>query len=60
MPKAMYKSELAERAGVSMRTFSRYIASRRQTLQDMGVSPHTQLLPPNAVQYISNDYGIDL
>lgn len=56
----MYKSELAERAGVSMRTFSRYIASRRQTLQDMGVSPHTQLLPPNAVQYISDDYGIDL
>lgn len=56
----MYKSELARMAGVSDRTFSRYLFNRRQILIEMGVSPHTHLLPPNAVKYISDDYGIDL
>lgn len=56
----MYKSELARMAGVSDRTFSRYLSTRRQVLLEMGVSPHTHLLPPHAVKYISDDYGIDL
>ena len=60
MPKAMYKSELARLAGVSNRTFSRYLASRRHILDDMGVSPHAQKLPPKAVHYVSEDYCIDL
>lgn len=60
MPKAMYKSELARIAGVSDRTFSRYLSTRRQILVEMGVSPHTHLLPPHAVKFISEDYGIDI
>ncbi|SHK29550.1 hypothetical protein SAMN05216463_101167 [Xylanibacter ruminicola] len=56
----MYKSELARLAGVSPRTFRRYLATRRPILSTMGVSPKTQKLPPKAVQYISNDYCIDI
>ena len=54
------KSELAKLAGVSPRTFSRYIASRQHILDAMGVSPQTHLLPPQAVKYICEDYCIDL
>lgn len=58
--KAMYKSELARLAGVSPRTFRRYLATRRPILSAMGVSPKAQKLPPKAVQYISYDYCIDI
>ena len=58
--KALYKSELARLAGVSPRTFRRYLATRRSVLTAMGVSPKAQKLPPKAVQYISEDYCIDL
>ena len=58
--KAMYKSELARLAGVSPRTFSRYLATRREILSRMGVSIHAQKLPPKAVKYVSEDYCIDL
>ena len=56
----MYKSELARLAGVSPRTFARYLASRREILTTMGVSPRAQILPPKAVKYVSEDYCIDL
>ena len=54
------KKRLAELAGVSPRTFSRYLASRRHILDEMGISPKAQLLPPQAVKYICEDYCIDL
>lgn len=57
---AMYKSELAKLAGVSNRTFRRYLATRRSVLTAMGVSPFARKLPPHAVQYISEDYCIDV
>ena len=60
MIKAMYKHELAELAGVSPRTFRRYLATRRPILTAMGISPHARLLPPQAVRFISEDYCIDL
>ena len=56
----MYKSELARLAGVSPRTFRRYLATRRSVLTAMGVSPRAQKLPPKAVQDISEDYCIDI
>jgi hypothetical protein len=58
--KAMYKSELARLAGVSPRTFRRYLATRRAVLEEMGVSLMTQKLPPKAVEYICDDYCIDI
>ncbi|MBE6270284.1 MAG: hypothetical protein E7101_04965 [Prevotella ruminicola] len=54
------KSELARLAGVSLRTFSRYLATRRPVLDAMGISPKAQKLPPQAVRYICEDYCIDL
>ena len=57
---AMFKSELAKLAGVSSRTFRRYLATRRAILTAMGVSPFARKLPPQAVHYISEDYCIDL
>lgn len=54
------KKRLAELAGVSPRTFSRYLASRRHILEAMGITPKTQKLPPQAVKYICEDYCIDL
>jgi len=58
--KAMYKSELAKLAGVSSRTFARYLAAHREELAKLGVSPHTRMLPPKAVRFICEDYCIDL
>ena len=54
------KKKLAELADVSPRTFSRYLATRRHILDEMGISPKAQLLPPQAVKYICEDYCIDL
>ena len=50
------KKKLAELAGVSRYTFSRYLKSRRHILETMGVSLHARLLPPQAVKYICEDY----
>ena len=54
------KRELARLAGVSPRTFSRYVASRQHILDAMGVPPQAKLLPPQAVKYLCEDYCIDL
>ena len=42
------KKKLAELAGVSERTFRRYLATRRHILDEMGISPKAQLLPQPA------------
>lgn len=56
----MLKSKLAEKADVSTRTFSRWIRQHRAQLEKMGVSPHAHLLPPHAVKYVCEEYGIIL
>ena len=58
--KFVSKKLLAELAGVSARTFSRYINIRRHILDAMGVKHNARLLPPQAVKYICEDYCIDL
>ncbi len=57
--KYMSKYELAMMAGVSPRTFSRYLRSRREVLRAMGVTPRAHLLPPQAVKYICEDFSIE-
>ena len=47
-------------AGVSPRTFSRWLASQREVLRSMGISPQAHLIPPRGVEYICEHYGIDL
>ena len=58
--KIISKKTLAELAGVSPRTFTSYLASRRHILEAMGVLPNARLLPPQAVKYVCEDYCIDL
>lgn len=58
--KFISKKTLAELAGVSPRTFRRYLQTRRHILDAMGITPKTQKLPPHAVRYICEDYCIDL
>ena len=44
--KSMTKAELAKAAGVSSRTFSRWLIRHREELALLGVSPHAHLIPP--------------
>ena len=57
--KSYYKYELAEAAGVSTRTFGRWLSQQSETLAKWGITPRTQMLPPVAVKWICGQYGID-
>ena len=57
--KRTYKYELANAAGVSDRTFRRWLRENREPLARLGVKPTTKLLPPKAVEWICREYGID-
>jgi hypothetical protein len=58
--RSISKSTLAKLAEVSPQTFRRYLATRRHILDAMGVKPNARNLPPQAVEYICEDYCIDL
>ena len=58
--KAMYKSELARLAGVSSRTFARYLAAHREELAKLGVTPYARKLRGRALKFVCEDYCIDL
>ena len=58
--KSMSKAQLAEAAGVNMRTFQRWLSRHKDELSVLGVSSRDKLLPPVAVKYIAEQYGIDL
>ena len=53
------KCEMARAAGVSYRTFQRWLQQNRAILSEMGVMPRTQLVPARAAQWICGQYGID-
>lgn len=56
----MYKIELARAAGVSLRTFNRWLRSDKQQLEALGCSGTEKLLNPAAVKYLCEKYVIDL
>lgn len=58
--KSVYKYELANAAGVSDRTFRRWLKENEGHLVQLGVKPSGKLLPPRAVEWICREYGIDL
>lgn len=58
--KAMLKSELAAQAGVSRRTFARWLLAHRKQLKKLGVTERSRLLQPSAVKYICETFAIDL
>ena len=60
MIRTMLKSELAAKAGVSASTFKRWLSQHSDALLRLGVTPKSKLLPPSAVRYVSDWYGIDL
>ena len=62
MPKALTKHQLAKRAGVSLRTFRRWLADPyiQAQLAPLGLKPQQVLLPPRAVQIISEHYAITI
>ncbi len=53
------KSELADMAGTSTRTFSKWLQPFREELRRMGVSDRTKLLPPQAVRFVCENLDID-
>ena len=57
--KAMYKYELAAAAGVSMNTFRRWLNNKQDHLSRLGVRHRSQMLPPKAVKWVCDEYGID-
>ena len=58
--KSMSKAQLAEAAGVNMRTFLRWLSRHKDELVVLGVRPRDKLLPPVAVKYIAEQDSIDL
>ena len=58
--RAMTKSELAERAGVSVNTLNRWCKPFRQELEAMGLRPNARVLPPNVVMFLAEKYCIDV
>ena len=56
----MYKYELARKAGVSSKTFARWLKNDTEKLRALGALPRSKLLPPPAVKFICEKYVIDL
>ena len=58
--RAYLKKELCELAGVSPRTFARWLKTDEAALREMGVDASARLLPPKAVRYLKEKYDIDI
>ena len=58
--KSYYKSELAMMAGVSVPTFQRWMRRHVEKLESMGVSHKAKLLPPKAVKFVCEEFGITI
>ena len=58
--KSMSKAQLADAAGVSVKTLQRWLSRHRDELAMLGVRPRDKVLPPVAVRYVAEQYGIDL
>ena len=57
--KSMLKSELADAAGVSRKTFTSWLIPHRKKLAELGVNPYSKVLPPKAVKYICETFDIE-
>ncbi len=58
--KAMLKQELADAAGVNLRTLHRWCQPYRKELERMGMKPKMKLLPPHLVKWMCDKFCIDI
>ncbi len=56
--RAKMKFEIAQAAGMSLRTFARWTNEHREQLRALGVKPNQRLLPPKAVVFVCEELGI--
>ncbi|MBR1395357.1 MAG: hypothetical protein IJ559_06845 [Prevotella sp.] len=58
--RAYSKTELARRAGVSVKTLKNWCRPFRKELSRMGLNPRAKKLPPHVVAFLSEKLCIDL
>ena len=58
--KSITKAQLADAAGVYMKALQRWLWRHSDELAMLGVRPRDKVLPPVAVRYVAEQYGIDL
>lgn len=56
----MSKSELADCAGVSVRTLMNWCSAFDKELTAMGLKPRKKMLPPRVVKFIAEKFDIDI
>ena len=56
--KAMYKYELANAAGVSMKTFRKWLKANYKELERYGYKHDDNMLSPGAVKFLCEKYVI--
>lgn len=58
--KAMSKQQLADKAGVSLKTLNRWLQPYRDDLTAIGYLPSMKVLPPRIVKFIIDTFCIEL
>ena len=58
--KAMTKQQLAQCAGVTVRTLFNWCRPYRKELARMGLKPKDRVLPPRIVKFIAEKFCIDV
>ena len=56
----MTKQQLAQCAGVTVRTLFNWLRPYRKKLSRMGLKPSMRVLPPHIVKWIAERFCIDL
>ena len=56
----MTKQQLADCAGVRVRTLLRWCKPFEKELAQMGMTPGMRVLPPNIVKWMSERFSIDV
>ena len=58
--KAMTKQQLAQCAGVTVKTLMAWCRPYRRELSQMGLTPGMRVLPPHIVKWMSEQFCIDV
>ena len=58
--KAMSKQQLADRAGVSLKTLNRWLQPYRDIMVANGYDSSMRVLPPHLVKFIVDKFCIDV